>query len=80
MNQIDIQEIKKIQARINEINAIPFDEIEWTDGSMAINVSPEVINYWKLTGLTNREFITSNFYKSMAVKQQVPTNDQPNPS
>lgn len=56
---IDINEVRELEARLLEINSIPFDEIEWVDGNDHLTYHKDLIDSWKYTGLSNCYFITS---------------------
>lgn len=62
MIPIAIEEVKQLQARLKEINDIPFDQIEWTEHGKSITSDSEVKTFFKFTGLSNCSFITDDYY------------------
>lgn len=63
MTRVAIEEVKKLQARLDEINAIPFDKIEWTENGQPIAFDSEVKTFFKFTGLSNHCYIVDGFYQ-----------------
>jgi len=59
--KIDINEVKNIQKRMDEINSVPIEHIQWMDGDKEIIVSSEHIKEWKFIGLDNMSFISTGF-------------------
>lgn len=60
--QIDINEvIRHIEWR-KGINSIPLEKIEWIKDGQKIQISQEVIDNWKFTGLNNIDFINTGAY------------------
>lgn len=62
MTVVAIEEVKKLQARIAEINSIPLDKIVWTENDKPVEIVPEVKTFFKFTGLSNCSFITDDYY------------------
>lgn len=62
MTVVAIEEVKKLQARIAEINSIPLDKIVWTENDKPVEIVPEVKTFFKFTGLSNFCFITDDYY------------------
>lgn len=60
--RIDINEVKRLQERRREINAIPLGDIVWVDGERVIEISPKVLREWIFTGLSNVDFIDMDVY------------------
>lgn len=63
MIPVDITELESIQKRLDEINNIPFENIDWVKNGERIFIEPTVKTYFKHTGLSNSSFITSEMYK-----------------
>ena len=57
--RIDIEEIIHLQKRIDTINDIPFDEIEWYRDGEKVIFSKDVLYEWVYTGLSNFSFINT---------------------
>ena len=51
-------------AELSKINKIPFDQIEWYSFGDKVNIPTKVLESWELLGLSNTDFITSNYYSS----------------
>lgn len=60
---VTIQEVLELQSKRARINRVPLSEIEWYDWDEKIVIPKEVIESFEFTGLSNIDFITSNYYK-----------------
>lgn len=58
---VSFEEVEAIRARRQEINAIPFSEIEWTRGGKPLVLTPDEIESWRFVGMSNVAFI--EFYE-----------------
>jgi hypothetical protein len=56
---IDLEEIRKIKQRLQEINAVDIMTLQLTDNGVAINITDNVREDWKFTGLTTFYFLDS---------------------
>lgn len=54
--KIAVEEVAVLRARLNEINHIPFDEIEWIVNGVVAPVDIVSAKDWKFTGLNNTNF------------------------
>lgn len=54
---IDLEEIRKIKQRLQEINAVDIMTLQLTDNGVAINITDNVREDWKFTGLTTFYFL-----------------------
>lgn len=54
---VSIEEVRRLRARIEEINSIPLDQIVWTLNDNVVMFSEEAIAEWKYVGLSNMYFI-----------------------
>lgn len=54
---VSIEEVRRLRARIEEINSIPLDQIVWTLNDNVVMFSEEAIAEWKYVGLSNVYFI-----------------------
>jgi hypothetical protein len=61
--KVDIEEVRRLTARIKEINQIPFYDIEWVDGDKTLQIPAEVREDWKFCGLSNVTFLECVDYK-----------------
>lgn len=57
MTRIDINEIKRLTDRLDEINRLPLTEIEWMDGDKPLEIAAGAIDEWRFVGLSNEAFI-----------------------
>lgn len=53
---VAFEELEAIWARIAEINAVPFADIEWTKDGVPLNVSPKMVDDWRFVGMSNATF------------------------
>lgn len=61
MTDIDVNEVRKLRARLREINAIPFQDIRWIEDGKPMEFSPDVKEShgeWERVGLNNDNFVT----------------------
>lgn len=62
--KIDINEIRKLMVKRDQINAIPFNEIEWMDGDTPLDITPEIAERWRFIGLCNTSFVEIEYWTS----------------
>ena len=62
--KIAIEYIHWLQSERLKINKIPLDEIEFYENSIKVVIDKAKIEDFKFIGLTNMDFILSNFYKT----------------
>lgn len=63
--RVNIEDIKKAKAFLNEINTIDLASITFTDeNDVAIKIPQQFIDEFRYTGLNNSDFILSEFYKT----------------
>ena len=60
---IGIEEILEAKEVLNNINKQNLSNIIFYENNKIINISPQVLDNFKFTGLNNTDFITSGFYK-----------------
>lgn len=73
--RIDVEEVRKLHARMKEINSVPLEEIEWFENGKKIDVDSEIISDWKFMGLTNFYFAVD--LDMSAVAAPVSVSEQP---
>jgi hypothetical protein len=54
---VDINEVRQLHKRIQEINSVPLSEIQWVDDGNIIPVSDKAVADWKSVGLSNTYFV-----------------------
>lgn len=62
MVAIDIEEVQRLQARLIEINKLPFEEIVWYQNGRQIEISDEKLHDFKFIGLSNTCFVELGLY------------------
>ena len=63
--RINISEIIELEARLNEINSLDLSDVNFIDEfGNAIKITNEMYEDWKYTGLSNTDFITTEYYKN----------------
>jgi hypothetical protein len=62
MMRIDVEEVRKLRERLNEINAVPLAEIEWCEGGELITPPDGAIEEWRFMGLSNDQFVMLGWY------------------
>ena len=62
--QISIEYIKFLCMERAKLNAADLKDIEFFEDGMKVDISPETIKKFELTGLNNVDFITSGEYKN----------------
>lgn len=78
MTVVDVNRLRQILDALDHINGLPFDEIEWVEDGSPIAVSPEDVQEWKLTGLSNKDFLATGFiYGTKMYLPGEPESDSP---
>lgn len=54
--KVNIEEIEAIYNRLNEINSVPIEEIEWFRNNCKVTIDSKTIDEWKFVGLSNSHF------------------------
>ena len=63
--KVKISEIIEINKRLNEINRLSLDEIEFLDDEgNNVEIDETIMSDFKFTGLNNTDFIFSGFYQT----------------
>lgn len=55
--RIDVEEIRKIDERRRQINALNIYDIEWYENGVRLNYTKEQLDEWKYIGLCNTSFV-----------------------
>lgn len=63
MVEISVEEVMKLQNRLDEINLIPFCDIQWLENGETLMVDKSVKDEFRFTGLCNSNFITTGYYQ-----------------
>jgi hypothetical protein len=58
-----VEDVRALRKKLWEINSVPFSEVEWFEDGKLLTISPERLEEWRFIGLTNTDFITTDFYK-----------------
>ena len=65
--KVAIEYVLWLDSERRRINKVLLENIEWYDFGTKVDVSKEVIDHFDLTGLSNIDFITSEYYKKKKV-------------
>ncbi len=60
---VDVEEVYRLQARLDEINSIDLREIIWLENGKPLDIPHSTIEKFRYTGLGNKEFILTDYYK-----------------
>jgi len=63
MVKVSVEEVMQLQNRLDEINLIPFCDIEWTENGESLVIDEALKNEFRFTGLSNKDFITTGYYQ-----------------
>jgi len=61
--RVDLETIDLIQALRRSINSTPLEDIEFYEKGEKLKIDPRNVKRFDFTGLSNIDFITTNFYK-----------------
>ena len=62
MIRIAIEDVLELQAKRAAINTLPLGEIEWTQNGEVIPITPEQVEDFRFTGLSNTSFVELEFW------------------
>lgn len=57
MTQVDCDEVRRLKARLREINKLEFAEIEWMQDGKPASFDPKAQLNWAFIGLNNTDFV-----------------------
>ncbi len=63
MVKVSVEEVMQLQNRLNEINSIPFCDIDWTENGESLVIDESLKDEFRFTGLANKDFITTGYYQ-----------------
>jgi len=55
--QVSFEEVEAMVRRFDEINSIPFTDIEWTRNGKPLVVTPGEADEWRFIGMSNTTFV-----------------------
>lgn len=61
--RIDIEEVRRLYRRIEQINNTPMGEIDWYEDGNKVEIQPQTLNEWKFVGMSHVWFIMTEAYK-----------------
>ena len=64
LKKIDINRIRELVAELDEFNKLKLSEIEFIEDSEIIKIEPSLIEDFKSLGLSNKDFLMTDFYKT----------------
>lgn len=59
---IAVEEVRRLKARLREINALDLKDIVWTEDGKEVEVPPARLEEWRFIGMNNADFIDTNYY------------------
>jgi len=65
---VDINELRELMARIDEINKVDIDQITWIEDGKVVEINPITRKNWEYCGLSNTWFIKTGAYKEQDEK------------
>ena len=63
MIRVNIEEVRALKKRLRAINNVQFKDIEWFEDGIRLEISPEVSENWRFVGMSNADFIETDYYK-----------------
>lgn len=69
MIRVDVDYLKYLFDNINEINKVPFNEIDWIENGEIVEIDPKLKDTWKYIGLNNTDFIRYGYYKDGIIEK-----------
>lgn len=54
---VDVDEIRKIKARLKYINSKEIENIEWVERGLPLQINKETLERWSFVGLNNVDFV-----------------------
>tara|TARA_Y100000310_G_scaffold307018_1_gene348752 strand:- start:34954 stop:35169 length:216 start_codon:yes stop_codon:yes gene_type:complete len=61
--RIDIEDILKLIEAKRKLNSLDLKEIEFYENNKKVEIPEQIIKDWNFTGLSNIDFIDTDFYK-----------------
>jgi hypothetical protein len=61
--RINVEDVREVAEKVRQINSVPFFEIEWFENGEPVIVPPDRLEDWDFIGLSNMDFIVTDFYK-----------------
>ena len=61
--RIDCEKVRALKDALLEINLTPFDELEFYENGVKINIEKNIREDFKFTGLNNTDFVSTEFWK-----------------
>ena len=72
---VDVEELEKINSRLEEINKVPFQNIRWKRDGKDLVLNHDVVDEWKYIGLSNSSFVSMGFHNLPGSYQQNQTEE-----
>jgi len=61
--RVNVEYIQHLKAELRKINEVPFEQLEFYENDVKLDIPQEVLDDWKFCGLNNADFITYGFHK-----------------
>jgi hypothetical protein len=74
MTRVDVERVRELMAGLAEINALPFDEIEWFEHGEQLAVSAEDARDFRFCGLSNKNFVEFEWWLGPSEINGVPVD------
>lgn len=55
--EVDVDEVRRLKARLREINAIPFEDIVWVQNGKPVELDKKAHSEWAFMGFNNADFV-----------------------
>ncbi len=62
-NVLDFAEVRRLLARIDELNKLDLRTCKFKDGTASVYMPPEIIEEFRFTGLNNVDFVRLEFWE-----------------
>ena len=67
--KVNIEYILEIERKRQEFNRMDLGKVNFFKDGKKVNISQEIIDEYKFTGLNNMDFITTGFYDTGLIKE-----------
>lgn len=61
--RVDCEKVRALKDELREINQTPFDELEFYENGVKIDIENKIRESFKFTGLNNTDFVSTEFWK-----------------